>query len=163
MGYLKIIFYGILAFIERHPVLCLALLALAVFAPFVFKWIGWFILGLLLVFAIVIGIAAWRMRKMRRQMEEQMRQAGGGNPFGGANPFGGGNPFTSGGTSGGATGSPFGATGGMTLEEFVRRMQAEADARQQATQGKVPKSDGNGGGKKSDVDSSDYVEFEEVE
>lgn len=70
MGYLKIIFYGILAFIERHPVLCLALLALAVFAPFVFKWIGWFILGLLLVFAIVIGIAVWRMRKMRRQMEE---------------------------------------------------------------------------------------------
>lgn len=85
-----------------------------------------------------------------------MRQASGG--FAGSNPFGnmGGNPFGNTGTTGS---SPFGnmggATGGMTLEEFVKRMQAEADARQQAQQ---PKHET----KKNDVDSTDYVDFEEI-
>ena len=135
MGYLKIIVYGLLAFIERNPIFCLFMLLLAIFAPFVFKW-----------------------RKMRRQLEEQMRQAQGQFNQG---PFSG-NPFA-GGTSGGS-GSPFGnmgGTGGMTLEEFVRRMQAEADARQQ--QSRQQQTTGEDKSKKSNVDSSDYVEFEEVE
>ena len=75
-----------------------------------------------------------------------MRNAGGG--FGGGSPFGnGGSPF-----------GDMGATGGMTLEEFVRRMQEEADARQRQG-GPKPQNDN----KKSDVDSTEYVEFEEVE
>ena len=72
-----------------------------------------------------------------------MRNAGGGSPFG----TGGGSPF-----------GDMGATGGMTLEEFVRRMQEEADARQRQGDPK-PQNDN----KKSDVDSTEYVEFEEVE
>lgn len=152
MGYLKIIFYGLLAFIERRPIFCLLMLLLAVFAPFVFKWMAWVLLGILCLAGIGIGFAVWRYKRMQRQLEEQMRQArgfGGGDPFGGANPFGSGNPF--------GTGSPFGNMGanGMSLEEFVRQMQAQADARQQ--------SKGQNGDKKSDVDSSEYVEFEEIE
>ena len=158
MGYLKIIVYGLLAFIERNPIFCLFMLLLAIFAPFVFKWIGWVILGIVALLLIALGIGALRMRKMRRQMEEQMRQAQGQFNQG---PFSG-NPFA-GGASGGS-GSPFGnmgGTGGMTLEEFVRRMQAEADARQQ--QSRQQQASGEPKTKKSDVDSSDYVEFEEVE
>ena len=159
MGYLKIAFYGLLAFIERHPIFCLIMVALAVFAPFVFKWVGWVLLGILALVLIGIVIAVIRFKRMQRQMEEQMRKAGGG--FGGGSPFGGmgGSPF--GNTGGGGSGSPFGnmggATNGMTLEEFVKRMQAEADARQQQGQQK-PKRDPN----KSDVDSTEYVDFEEV-
>lgn len=130
------------------------MVALAVFAPFVFKWVGWILLGILAIAVIGIAIAMLRFKKMQRQMQEQMRQAGGG--------FAGGNPFGNMGGNAGA-GNPFGnmgaATGGMTLEEFVKRMQAEADARQQqggATQ--QPKREA----KKSDVDSTDYVDFEEV-
>ena len=150
MGYLKIIFYGILAFIERRPIFCLMLLLLAIFAPFVFKWMAWVLLGLICLAAIGIGIAVWRYKRMQRQLEEQMRQAGGGfggaNPFGGADPFGGGSPF---GNMGGAN--------GMTLEEFVRQMTSQADARQQTkSQNEQKKSS-----KKNDVDSSEYVEFEE--
>ena len=89
---------------------------------------------------------------MQRQLEEQMRQAGGGfggaNPFGGADPFGGGSPF---GNMGGAN--------GMTLEEFVRQVTSQADARQQTkSQNEQKKSS-----KKNDVDSSEYVEFEEID
>ena len=158
MGYLKIIFYGILAFIERRPIFCLMLLLLAIFAPFVFKWMAWVLLGLFCLAAIGIGIAVWRYKRMQRQLEEQMRQAGGGfggaNPFGGADPFGGANPF--------GGGSPFGNMGGangMTLEEFVRQMTSQADARQQTkSQNEQKKSS-----KKNDVDSSEYVEFEEID
>ena len=152
MGYLKIIFYGILAFIERRPIFCLMLLLLAIFAPFVFRWMAWVLLGLLCLAAIGLGVAVWRYKRMQRQLEEQMRQAGGGfggaNPFGGADPFGGGSPF---GNMGGAN--------GMTLEEFVRQMTSQADARQQTkSQNEQKKSS-----KKNDVDSSEYVEFEEID
>ena len=139
MGYLKIALYWLLAFIERHPMFCLIMLLLAIFTPFVFKWIGWVLLGFLCLALIGILVVALRFRKMKRQMEEQMRNAGGG--FGGGSPFG-----------------DMGATGGMTLEEFVRRMQEEADARQRQG-GPKPQNDN----KKSDVDSTEYVEFEEVE
>ena len=96
-----------------------------------------------------------RFKRMQRQMEEQMRQAGGGFAGGFA-----GNPFAGMGGAQGA-GNPFagmgGAANGMTLEEFVRRMQAEADARQQAAEPKAKRT-----APKSDVDSSEYVDFEEV-
>ena len=143
MGYLKIALYWLLAFIERHPMFCLIMLLLAIFTPFVFKWIGWVLLGFLCLALIGVLVVALRFRKMKRQMEEQMRNAGGGSPFG----TGGGSPF-----------GDMGATGGMTLEEFVRRMQEEADARQRQG-GPKPQNDN----KKSDVDSTEYVEFEEVE
>lgn len=155
MGYLKIAFYGLLAFIERHPIFCLIMVALAVGAPMVFKWVGWVILGII-AFAL-IGVLALviRFKRMQRQMEEQMRQAGGGFTGGFA-----GSPFAGMGGAQGA-GNPFagmgGAANGMTLEEFVRRMQAEADARQQAAQPKAKRT-----APKSDVDSSEYVDFEEV-
>lgn len=50
-----------------------------------------------------------------------------------------------------------GGANGMTLEELVRQMQAQADARkvQQPKQTTTTQS-------KSSVDSSDYVDFEEV-
>ena len=142
MGYLKIAFYGLLAFIERHPIFCLIMVALAVGAPMVFKWVGWVILGIIAIALIGVLALVIRFKRMQRQMEEQMRQAGGGFAGGFA-----GNPFAGMG----------GAANGMTLEEFVRRMQAEADARQQAAQPKAKRT-----APKSDVDSSEYVDFEEV-
>ena len=112
MGYLKIVFYGLLAFIERHPIFCFILLLLALFAPFVFKWIGWVILGIIALALIGLLIMSLRFRKMKRQMEEQMRNAGGG--------FGGG--FGDFGDLGDIFGSIFGAfcaTLGVVLPSFV--------------------------------------------
>ena len=155
MGYLKIAFYGLLAFIERHPIFCIVMVLLGIFAPFVFKWVGWVILAIVAVALIGVLIMVVRFKRMQRQMEEQMRQAGGGFAGGFA-----GNPFAGMGGAQGA-GNPFagmgGAANGMTLEEFVRRMQAEADARQQAAEPKAKRT-----APKSDVDSSEYVDFEEV-
>ena len=73
MGYLKIALYWLLAFIERHPMFCLIMLLLAIFTPFVFKWIGWVLLGFLCLALIGILVVTLRFRKMKRQMEEQMR------------------------------------------------------------------------------------------
>ena len=145
MGYLKIIFYGLLAFVERNPLFTLLLVLLAIFAPVVFKVAGWIILGILLAIVVLVAIGSLRLRHMRQQMEEQMRQGG----------------FSSGGFSGMG-----GAANGMTLEELVRRMQAEADARRRGntssngttTTSSSPKSE-----KRVNDKVGDYVDFEEVD
>lgn len=148
MGYLKIIFYGLLAFVERNPLFTLLLVLLAIFAPVVFKVAGWIILGILLAIVVLVAIGSLRLRRMRQQMEEQMRQGG----------------FSSGGFSG--MGGMGGAANGMTLEELVRRMQAEADARRRGntssngttTTSSSPKSE-----KRVNDKVGDYVDFEEVD
>ena len=149
MGYLKIIFYGLLAFVERNPLFTLLLVAIGIFAPVVFKVAGWIILGIVLAIVVLVAIGSLRLRRMRQQMEEQMRQGG----------------FSSSGFSGmGGFGNMGGAPNGMTLEELVRRMQAEADARRQGstssntTTTSSPKSE-----KRVNDKVGDYVDFEEVE
>ena len=150
MGYLKIIFYGLLAFIERNPKFCLLLVLIAVFAPFVFKWVGWVLLIIIGVALLGLGFAFLRFRKMQKQMEEQMRQTGGG--FSGMGGFS---------TMGGF--SNMGGANGMSLEELVRQMQAQADARKAQTQAQQPKQNPTTTSKSvSGVDSDDYVDFEEV-
>jgi hypothetical protein len=146
MGYLKIIFYGLLAFIERNPKFCLLLVLIAVFAPFVFKWVGWVLLIILGVALLGLGFAFLRFHKMQKQMEDQMHQTMGGG-------FSGMGGFTN---MGGF--QNMGANG-MSLEELVRQMQAQADARKAQTQ-QQPKQQATQS--KSSVDSSDYVDFEEV-
>lgn len=145
MAYLKIIFYGILSAIERNPIFFLAILLLAIFAPFVIKWALWVILGLLAFALIGILIFVLRFRKMQRDMNNQFRQAGGASGFNAGTGFGGFSHF---------------ASSNMSLEELVRQMQAQADAQQrkntQNTQSSQPE-------KKIQNDKSgDYVDFEEV-
>ena len=148
MGYLKVIFYGLLAFIERNPKFCLLLVLIAVFAPFLFKWVGWLLLIIVGVALLGLAFAILRFKRMQKQMEEQMRQTGGG--------FSGMGGFTN---MGGF--SNMGGANGMSLEELVRQMQAQADARKAQTQ-QQPKPKQTATQSKSSVDSSDYVDFEEV-
>ena len=146
MGYLKIIFYGLLAFIERNPKFCILLLLIAIFAPFVLRWVGWLLLIIVGVALLGLAFAILRFRKMQKNVEEQMRQTGGG--------FSGMGGFTN---MGGF--SNMGGANGMTLEELVRQMQAQADARK----GQQPKQSTTTSKSVSGVDSADYVDFEEVE
>lgn len=145
MGYLKIIFYGLLAFIERNPKFCILLLLLAIFAPFVLRWVGWLLLIIVGVALLGLAFAILRFRKMQKNVEEQMRQTGGG--------FSGMGGFTN---MGGF--SNMGGANGMTLEELVRQMQAQADARK----AQQPKQNTTTSKNVSSVDSADYVDFEEV-
>lgn len=147
MGYLKIIFYGLLAFIERNPKFCILLVLLAVFAPFVFKWVGWVLLIILGVAVLGITFAILRFKRMQKQMEEQMHQTMGGG-FSGMGGFANMGGFQN-----------MGGANGMSLEELVRQMRAQADARKAQTQ-QQPKQTTTQ--RKSSVDSSDYVDFEEV-
>lgn len=151
MIYLKIVFYAILAFIERNPKLCIILALLAIFAPVVFKFVGWIILGIIALAIIIMGTMAWRMRTMQRTMEREFgaRTSGqAGSTAGGFNGFGG-----------------FSNMGGMSLEELVRRMQAEADARKatsaNASSGQSAKANDNASRVRGSRDD-DYVDFEEI-
>jgi energy-coupling factor transporter transmembrane protein EcfT len=155
MRTLKIIFYGLLAFIETHPFFCLILVLLAVFAPTAFitglKVVGWIILGILTLLLIVFGLLAWKVYKMKRDMKKRFDEATGGAGF-----------------SGNFGGAHFGgfSTGGMSLEELVRQMQAQADAQQRAQQqrGNTSSTTTSGSAQKRVNDKvGDYVDFEEVE
>lgn len=138
MGYLRIIFYGILSFIERNPIFTLFIVILAFVAPFVIRWALWVILGILVAGLIALLLFMWRMRKMQREMNSQFKQSAGAAGFN--TNFAGFN------------------TQGMTLEELVRQMQAQADASQK----KNTSTQKSNTTKKSSVDSADYVDFEEI-
>lgn len=148
MVYLKIILYGILAFVERHPLFTTFLVLTAIFAPIVWKAIGWVVLGIIILLLLVVGGMALRVHSMRRKMEEQMRSGGAG--FSG---------FDAGGFSAGG----FNAQG-MTLEELVRRMQEQADAQRRAQGGTTTTTTSSTKQQKRVNDKvGDYVDFEEVE
>lgn len=141
MVYLKIIFYGILAFIERHPLFTLFIILISIFAPVVWKAIGWVIVAVLFALLLIVGVAAFRMHKMRKQVEDQFR-----------------------GTSGGFS-SGFSSAQGMSLEELVRRMQAEAEAKRRAqnTHSSTTTQSSTAQQKRVNDKVGDYVDFEEVE
>lgn len=142
MVYLKIIFYGILAFIERHPLFTLFIILISIFAPVVWKAIGWVIVAVLFALLLIVGIAAFRMHKMRKQVEDQFR-----------------------GTSSAGFSSGFSSAQGMSLEELVRRMQAEAEAkrRSQDTYSSTTTQSSTAQQKRVNDKVGDYVDFEEVE
>ena len=156
MNILRIIIFGLLAFIERNPIFCFFLLIVAILAPAFFKVVGWIILGFIALFLIILGIGWWRMRKMQRELNNQFRQTASGAGF------------NSSGSAGGFNGFGGFSTGGMTLEELVRQMQAQADAAkrnsQNNTNSQTTTTTTSGSTQKRVNDKvGDYVDFEEVE
>ncbi|MBP3432674.1 MAG: DUF4834 family protein [Alistipes sp.] len=156
MNILRIIIFGLLAFIERNPIFCIFLLFVAIMAPALFKVVGWIILGIIALFLAILGIGWWRMRKMQRELNNQFRQTASGAGFNGSGSAGGFNGF--GGFS----------TGGMTLEELVRQMHAQADAAKRnsannANSQTTTTTTTSGSTQKKVSDKvGDYVDFEEV-
>lgn len=156
MNILRIIIFGLLAFIERNPFLCFFLLIVAILAPAFFKVVGWIILGIIALFLLILGIGWWRMRKMQRELNNQFRQTASGAGFNSSSSAGGFNGF--GGFS----------TGGMTLEELVRQMQAQADAAKRNSQNNTNSqttttTTSRSTQKRVNDKVGDYVDFEEVE
>lgn len=156
MNILRIIIFGLLAFIERNPFLCFFLLIMAILAPTFFKVVGWIILGIIALFLLILGIGWWRMRKMQRELNNQFRQTASGAGFNASGSAGGFNGF--GGFS----------TGGMTLEELVRQMQAQADAAKRNSQNNTNSqttttTTSRSTQKRVNDKVGDYVDFEEVE
>ena len=154
MNILRIIIFGLLAFIERNPIFCLFLLLVAIVAPALFKVVGWIILGIIALFLVILGIGWWRMRKMQRELNNQFRQTASGAGFNASGSAGGFGGFS---------------TGGMTLEELVRQMQAQADAAKRnsanSTNSQTTTTTTTSGSTQKKVSDKvgDYVDFEEVE
>lgn len=165
MNILRIIIFGLLAFIERNPIFCLFLLFVAILAPALFKVVGWIILGIIALFLVILGIGWWRMRKMQRELNDQFRQTASGAGFNGSGSAGG---FNASGSAGGFNGFGGFSTGGMTLEELVRQMQTQADAAKRNsannTNSQTTTTTTTSGSTQKKVSDKvgDYVDFEEV-
>lgn len=83
---------ALIGFVQRNPLTVLVILILALGAPALLKGIAvfilYFVLGIVLLGAVLLFSLRWRIGRMQRDMEEQMRGGfGGGEPFG--EPFGG--------------------------------------------------------------------------
>jgi methyl-accepting chemotaxis protein len=154
MRYLKLIFYGALALYERHPIFCTTMLLLIILPPIFSEVARWIMLGILIFAILAIAIIAWQIRRLKRKFENEFRNATGGGFNNFSSSFGGGNTGFSG----------FSYTGGMTLEELVRKMQSEADQRQQSAQ----QHNNNSNNSDNDIprrnieDKGEYVDFEEI-
>ena len=158
MTVLKIIFYGFLAMLERRPIFTIGLLALLILPPIYFEWVRWFYLGLFIFILLIVFAIKRKIRKLRQQFEQQYRDAMGGN---------GGAGFAGFGSFGGANGAGFNFSQGMTLEELVRQMQQQADARnaqaqQQGTTTIRDNSSKLNNNNKSNNNEGEYVDFEEI-
>ena len=141
MNYLKIIFYGLLAFVEKYPFFALAVLAAIVLPPIFFPKLLWFMLGMLIIALIVIGLVWLQFRRMKRQFEREYRDAMNGN---------------AGAANAGAGFNGYGFAHGMSLEDFVKQMQQQADAQQQSKSTATPSPE------KKSSEQGEYVDFEEI-
>lgn len=79
---------ALIGFVQRNPLTVLVILILALGAPALLKGIAmfvlYFVLGIVLLGAVLLFSLRWRIGRMQREMEEQMRGGfGGGEPFGG--------------------------------------------------------------------------------
>ncbi len=153
MNYLKIILFGFLAMLERRPVFTIAMLALIILPPIYFEWVRWFMLGIIVLMVVGFFSLRRKMRQMRSQFEQQYRDAMGGNGSG-----------YSGFSNAGAAGfSGFNFAQGMRLEDFVKEMQRQADARQTTAQPKSSSNTINTPSSKQSSSQGEYVDFEEIE
>lgn len=82
MELLKAIIDAAAGFVRRNPLLCLLILFLAVAAPAVLKGIAvfilYFVLGVMALVALGGFLLQWRLRRMRREMEERFGTRSGG-------------------------------------------------------------------------------------
>lgn len=91
MNFIMAIIDSLVGFVQRNPFTTLIILILALVAPALLKGIAlvilYFLLGLILLAAVLMLTFRWRIRKVRKQMEEQFgsgfdpRQGGFGSPF----------------------------------------------------------------------------------
>lgn len=155
MGYLKIIFYGMLALFERRPLFCIIWLTILIVPPILWPVVRWIMLGIFLFIGLIIFLAWWKIRRLKRKFEKEYSEMMRNNGASGAGFSG-----FSGFSSTGAGFSAYGFQQGMTLEDFVRQMQAQADARQGAAQQQsTPEKQVEQSPKQSD---DEYVDFEEI-
>lgn len=87
MNLLTLLLDGLVEFVRRHPATCLIILILALFFPAMLKGVAmfvlYFVLGCVLLVAVLGLVIRWRLGKLRRQVEEQFGRGAQGNPFDG--------------------------------------------------------------------------------
>lgn len=75
MRFLVAIIDALVGFVQRNPLTVLFIVVLALAAPALLKGIAlfvlWFFLGLIVLAVVAMLVFRWRIRAVRRQMEEQ--------------------------------------------------------------------------------------------
>lgn len=88
MKFLMAIIDALVGFVQRNPLTVLIIVVLALAAPALLKGIAlfvlWFIVGLAVLAVMGMLVIRWRIRSVRRQMEERFGEgyaSGAGSPF----------------------------------------------------------------------------------
>ena len=79
MEFLSRVVNGVIAFVQRHPILSL-LIVIALFAPAFFgsalRVLGFFIMGIVLIIVILLLIGWWHLNRLRKEAERQFGARG---------------------------------------------------------------------------------------
>lgn len=75
MNFLTIFFNSLFGFIRNNPITCLVLVILAVAFPPLFGFVMGAIIVLIVLSVISALLLLWRLRSVRKTMEEQIRDA----------------------------------------------------------------------------------------
>ena len=79
MNIFTILFDSLFGFIRRNPITCLVLLIAAVAFPPLFGVVMWVVVALIVISVVSALLLLWRLRSVRKTMEEQIREAAGRN------------------------------------------------------------------------------------
>lgn len=75
MNYLSLLLDSLVGFVRRNPITCLVLVVAAVAFPQLFKVALWVILVLVAVMMAAVLFMVLRLRRLRKEMEQQIRDA----------------------------------------------------------------------------------------
>lgn len=75
MNLLTIFFESLFGFIRRNPVTCIVLVVVALLCPPLFGFVLWAFAALIVLSVVSALLLLWRLRSVRKSMEEQIRDA----------------------------------------------------------------------------------------
>lgn len=75
MNFLTLLLDSLVTFIRRNPITCLVLVVLAIGFPSLFRYAMWAVLAIAAVMMLAVLLLVWRLHRVRKQMEQQIRDA----------------------------------------------------------------------------------------
>lgn len=75
MNFLTLLLDSLVTFVRRNPITCLVMVVLAIVFPSVFRYAMWAVLAIAALLMLAVLLLVWRLHRVRRQMEQQIRDA----------------------------------------------------------------------------------------
>lgn len=66
---------ALVSFVKHNPITCIVMVILAVSFPAFFKYAMWIVIAIAALFVILLLLLFWRLHKVRKDLEKQIRNA----------------------------------------------------------------------------------------